>query len=397
MSNKIALNFICKNEAHVIERMLDSIKDITDLVVCNDTGSTDGTQDVIKKWGEKNNIPTYVFERPFDNFENSRNHAKDKLSDVVGELKLDADKVYGYWIDCDETMIVKPTFNKDKLNKDLYMIYAFIGKMKYTRNTFFRVSKKSLKWYGPIHEFINVFEPTNTTSDILTDVIVDVKMDGDSWKENVPEKYRKHSVVFEDYINNVNREARWVFYTAQSFHDSASMPDNKAENDERLRRAMKYYKERVQRLDGYAEERFYSQLRIGTILYRLEQPWIETKQELLKAYCIDPLRGESIGVIIEHYINMGDWNMAYVYSKFGLTTFHGKSPSNATPPRVLFLDEVLYNWKFLKFHAVVCLHTGRKTEAITTHKELENMVVKFPEMFTQEDMMSINQNSQFFR
>jgi len=47
--NKLALNFICKNESHVVERMLNSAKGITDLIVVNDTGSTDGTQELIKK------------------------------------------------------------------------------------------------------------------------------------------------------------------------------------------------------------------------------------------------------------------------------------------------------------------------------------------------------------
>ena len=68
--SKLALNFICKNESHVIGKMLNSAKDIVDLIVVNDTGSTDGTQDIIKKFGEENDIPTYVFERQFDNFEN---------------------------------------------------------------------------------------------------------------------------------------------------------------------------------------------------------------------------------------------------------------------------------------------------------------------------------------
>ena len=66
---KLALNFICKDESHVIKNMLESCKGITDLIVVNDTGSTDGTQDIIKNFGKENNIPTYVFERPFDDFE----------------------------------------------------------------------------------------------------------------------------------------------------------------------------------------------------------------------------------------------------------------------------------------------------------------------------------------
>ena len=80
---KLALNFICKDESPVIEKMLESAKGIVDLIVVNDTGSTDGTQQIIKNFGEKYGIPTYVFERPFDDFEKSRNHAMQKLRDVV--------------------------------------------------------------------------------------------------------------------------------------------------------------------------------------------------------------------------------------------------------------------------------------------------------------------------
>ena len=48
---KLALNFICKDESPVIEKMLDSAKGIVDLIVVNDTGSTDGTQQIIKNFG----------------------------------------------------------------------------------------------------------------------------------------------------------------------------------------------------------------------------------------------------------------------------------------------------------------------------------------------------------
>ena len=40
--SKIALNIIVKNESHIINRMLESVRPVIDLIVAVDTGSTDG-------------------------------------------------------------------------------------------------------------------------------------------------------------------------------------------------------------------------------------------------------------------------------------------------------------------------------------------------------------------
>jgi glycosyltransferase involved in cell wall biosynthesis len=53
---KLALNFICKDEEKVIERMLNSSNGVLDLIVAVDTGSTDRTIELIKKYGTDNNI-----------------------------------------------------------------------------------------------------------------------------------------------------------------------------------------------------------------------------------------------------------------------------------------------------------------------------------------------------
>ena len=388
---KLALNFICKDESPVIENMLESAKDIVDLIVVNDTGSTDGTQQIIKNFGEKYGIPTYVFERPFDDFENSRNHAMQKLRDVVAELNWNPDQVHGFWFDCDETLVIDSKFNKSQFTKDLYMINTYIGQMKYTRNTFFKVSKP-FRWYGPVHEFI-VCDDQNITSGLAENIHVDVKMTGNSWLGDIAEKYASHAYKLEAYINKNRQDPRWIFYTAQSWHDAASIKDNKEENEERLRRSLKYYRERVSRTDGYAEEIYYAQYRIGTIMRIIEEPWHLTHMELLKAYQIDPLRGESIKVIIDHYLQMGDWNMAYLYSKFAKTTFHGKNPY---PTRLLFVDEATYVWKFAEAHAAAAFYTGRMDEAKQTYQEIVNLTKTHPQFFSQDDLNKIQMNGQFF-
>jgi glycosyltransferase involved in cell wall biosynthesis len=389
---KLILNTIVKNESHCILTMLKSAIQISDAIVIADTGSTDGTQEMIRKFGEENNIPTYVFERPFDDFEKSRNFGMEKARDVVKELGWNPDDCWTWWCDADETIVVNPKFDKKQFNRDLFMINTYIGQMKYTRNTFARISKP-FKFYGPIHEFI-ICDDKNITSGLAENIHVDVKMIGASWQGDIPTKYKNHAFVLEKYIDANRQDPRWIFYTAQSYHDSASLPDNKEENEERMRRSMKYYRERISRTDGYAEEIFYSQYRIGTIMRILEEPWNITHQELLKAYAMDPLRGESIKAIIDYYLQVNEWNMAYLYTKFAKVNFHGKNPY---PTRLLFVDEALYVWKFAEAHAAACFYTGRMDEAKATYQEILNISKTQPQFFTSEDYKKIEMNGQFFK
>lgn len=388
---KLILNTIVKDESHCILTMLKSAIQISDAIVIADTGSTDGTQEIIRKFGEENNIPTYVVERPFDDFEKSRNFGMEKAREIVKELGWNPNDCWTWWCDADETIVVDSKFDKKQFVNDLYMINTYIGQMKYTRNTFARVSKP-FRFYGPIHEFI-VCDDKNITSGLATDIHVDVKMIGASWQSDIPTKYKNHAFVLEKYIDNNRQDPRWIFYTAQSYHDSASIPDNREENEERLRRSLKYYKERVNRTDGYPEEIYYSQFRIGTIMKNLEESWNLTHQELLKAYNIDPMRGESIKIIIDYYLQMNEWNLAYIYSKFAKVNFHGKNPY---PNRLLFVDEALYIWKFAEAHAATCFYTGRMDEAKITYAEIVNISKTQPQYFTPEDMAKLQANAQFF-
>ncbi len=385
---KLVLTQIMKNEAHVITRMLNSIKPIVDVVCLIDTGSTDNTIEVVKNWGTENNVETHVFERPFDNFENSRNYSIQMAREVTNGRGND---YWGFWLDADETIEILPNFNKNGINKDLYMFNTYINVMKYTRNECFKLDKP-FRFYGPVHEFI-VCDDKNITSGLMEGINVRVQMDGGSWKGNIPEKYKSHAFVLEKYIDSNRQDPRWIFYTAQSYHDSACLQDNREENEERLRRSMKYYRERISRNDGYPEEVFYSQFRVGTIMRALEEPWYLTMNELLKAYSMDPLRGEPIKAIIDYYLSVGEWHNAYLYSKFGKVNYHQKNPY---PQRLLFVDEALYIWKMLEVHAAASFYTGRKEEAKQSYQEMVKISREQPQYFTPEDMQKIQMNAQFF-
>src|SRR5258708_9713159 len=90
----ICLNMIVKNEAPVIRRCLDSVRPLIDHWVIVDTGSTDGTRDIIRDC--LRDVPGELHERPWKNFAHNRNEAL-ALARGHGDyvFLIDADEVLG--------------------------------------------------------------------------------------------------------------------------------------------------------------------------------------------------------------------------------------------------------------------------------------------------------------
>ena len=93
----ICLNMIVKNEAAVIRRCLDSVRPIIDYWVIVDTGSTDGTQDIIRE--HLRDLPGELHERPWRDFAHNRSEALE-LARGKGDYTL--------IIDADDTLEIAP-------------------------------------------------------------------------------------------------------------------------------------------------------------------------------------------------------------------------------------------------------------------------------------------------
>src|ERR1051326_1134569 len=107
----ICLNMIVKNESEVIERCLNSVKHLIDYWVIVDTGSNDGTQEVIKNF--LRDIPGELLERPWVDFAHNRNEALFAAKDKADYLLfLDADEIWQY----------SPKFSLPVLDQDAYYV-----------------------------------------------------------------------------------------------------------------------------------------------------------------------------------------------------------------------------------------------------------------------------------
>lgn len=385
---KLALNFICKDEHLTIERMLESVKTITDLIVANDTGSSDGTQELIRNFGVKNNIPTYVFERPFDDFGSSRDFALQQLKAVVKNLGWDLETSWGYWIDCDENLIIQPSFDKDLLDKDSYIVAGAHRRdtsTKFTRDTFFRLSK-DFYWEGPIHESLVCMDQPISLS-LMEDLFVLTGRDVASRdEEEFYQKYVRYATMLEAFVEKGNRDPRWIYYTANSYDMAGKLCQEPPTRQRYLESAIKYYAERVEQADGDPEERYYAQFKLGIISARLGYGWSDVESALLKAYELDHLRGESFRPIIQYYMASKNWEKAYQYSSFALSHFHGNNPCG---DRYLLVQEPLYNWQFLFTHFLVCLNYDKIEEAKRHHEVLLTLIKEKRDLFTVEDIQQI--------
>jgi glycosyltransferase involved in cell wall biosynthesis len=124
----IGLFMIVKNESKVILRCLESVRPIVDYILIEDTGSTDGTQAIIREWLERVGLPGEVYDEPWRDFAYNRSHA-------LAKLRENKDIDYALMIDADDQFIVDAGFDviafKESLLKELYNVEMRSGAVSY--------------------------------------------------------------------------------------------------------------------------------------------------------------------------------------------------------------------------------------------------------------------------
>lgn len=363
---KVCLSVIVKNESKVIKRMLNSVYPILDYYCVVDTGSTDGTQEIIKEFFKEKGIPGRVINHEWKNFEDARNRALIETSNLFKEEGVL--NGYGYWQDADEEMKIDPHFNlplfkKNLSNFDGGNVMIYYGGQNYYRTQFFRTNSP-WRWYGPVHEVL-VCDKESSISPI-EGISVLVRPDGNSWtSETIQQKYEGHAKILEEYVkNDPKKDPRWVFYLAQSYRDSGT--------EEGKRKALEFYEKRTSMLGGYWEEVYFSALMVANLKSALGYPKEEVIQSFLKCGKYNKYRIEHLMPVILHYQSVKEFDIAYI---LGLRAIQceGKLPM---PNSSLFIDKDVYLWKVFDVHSLSCWYSGRRDEGKSSYKKLVKAMEK---------------------
>lgn len=207
MPQTLCLCMIVKDEAGVIARCLASVLPLIDYWVIVDTGSTDGTQDIIRD--VMRDRPGELHERPWVDFAHNRSESM-TLSKPHGD--------YSLLIDADDTLRIDPGFALPVLDRDSYMIMIESPPARWPLAQLFR-NDAGWRYAGVLHEF-PVCERPQPTSALLPGLTILRGQDGARRKD--PEVFRRDAAILENALlteADPMLAARYRFYLAQSYRD----------------------------------------------------------------------------------------------------------------------------------------------------------------------------------
>jgi glycosyltransferase involved in cell wall biosynthesis len=346
MKKTICLVMIVKDESQVIKRCLDSVKDFIDYWVICDTGSTDGTQEIIKNLMAEYKIPGELHQTTWKDFGTNRTES----------LELSFGKCdYRFVMDADDYVeLIKPNIFDD-LIYDYYLIPIIYGNLNFKRIQIFK-SNQEWKYLGVLHEYIQGPENLLLSSDSIDGLIIHANSSRDR-RDGVSaeEKYYHDALVFEkELLLNKNLtldlKTRYQFYLAQSYKYSGM-----------IERALIEYKKRVE-MGGWGEEVYYSLYQIAEIKNNLNYPESEIIDSYLKAWEYRPLRLEAVYKLIKFLIFKERYFLAFSLVEICLVTDETDD--------ILFLEKEIWDWKILYEYSVLAFDLGKFWLAYDTTNKL---------------------------
>lgn len=280
----LCLNMIVKNEAPVICRCLESVKDLIDYWVIVDTGSNDGTQKVIKKF--LNDIPGELHERRWKNWGETRSEAFN-LARGKGDYIL--------FMDADDILQLDEGCNFGNFEKDLYTFWRGNHNCSYLKPQIVR-GDLPWKWIGVTHEYLTCDQPYSDT--ILEGAHYITLDDGATHKTGVA-KYWKNVELLEDGLKQEPGNSRYMFYLAESYRCCNEKG-----------KALEWYQKRVEQ-GGWAEEVYWSKLQIAHMLNEMGTPYPIVIEAYKDAFNYRPHRVEAPYYMAAIFNQNGQYVKAY--------------------------------------------------------------------------------------
>ncbi len=334
----VCLNMIVRDEAPVIERLLRSTRAAIDYFVIVDTGSTDGTPELIQRLSAELDLPGEIHFRQWVNFGHNRQQAL--------ALALAADR--GDWllfIDADEELVCPdPGFFERLEPGATYKLEKHQGTGRYALPNLVDVRHTQWQWRAPVHEYLKFLGGSQRR--ILSKeawILYREGQGGRSRGVSKRDKYLRDVTLLEAALAEDPEDPRSRFYLAQSYRDAG---------EHRL--AYENYDRRT-RMAGWDQETYMAHYEKGRLAILLALGDEVIVSELLKAHEMRPMRAEPLWLLARFSRFRGLCVEGYRIALMGL-----KIP---LPADTLFVDKAVYDWRLLEEFALCAHILGRHQDA----------------------------------
>lgn len=327
MRPKLCLNMIVKDEASIIERALQAAAPhIACYVIC-DTGSTDGTPELITRVFAEHGIPGEVVHTTFENFEQARNEALD----AARASSLDFD--YVLFCDADMELQVEGDEFPGDLTEPVYnlMQYSVSSELGYQNVRLLRRDEPG-RYVGVTHEVLSA----GTLPHPL--------LHGASYVDHAAGssravKYERDIDLLVKALATDHDNSRYVFYLAQSYRDSGDFA-----------KALRTYQRRVE-MGGWVEEVWYAKFQVALLTERLGRSYSSVVEAYLEAYELRPTRAEPLMHLARYHRENGErYALGLIFAR--------RAVEIPRPDDVLFIDEATYRWRARDEYAIASYWVG---------------------------------------
>ena len=342
----IALCMIVKNESKVIERALDSVRDFVNLYFICDTGSTDGTVEVLEKYFAKHKLNGEVHQRPWKNFAHNRQESFDLATGKCDYIMtLDADEVFAPYLN-NQVALTKKVFGLPTLTADRVEVKTVYSGIEYNRSHFF---KEGLDWVWswPVHEVCGSLQ--EKSSQFITDACVYPTSEGNRASDS--KRYLRDALIFEEWLLDHPEDGRAWFYLAQSYRDGGEP----AKGVDPLVKCLKY--------SAWDEELYMASLRLARYKVEAGESFKDVLYYFWDAYNCRPSRAEALHDMLHYYRATDKFKIGVVIGELALKIPY---PTNDR----LFVERAVYDWK-IKDELAICYYwVGRVKEGYDMGMEL---------------------------
>jgi tetratricopeptide (TPR) repeat protein len=308
-NNLVNLLIMCKDSGPMFREILEKNLHYIDRYTIFDTGSSDGTQEIIKDVMKSKKGA--VYEELFINFRDSRNRCIE-LAGTTCEFHVFLDDSY---IMCGN---IRPmlTLLRDDNFGDSYSVKIHSSKhdLMYGSN---RITKPALglKYKYLIHEVIGPENNKNVSIPYHEMHIEDYYSD---YMENrTKERKLSDMALLLQGEREEPDDPRYLYYIAQTYTELKDW-----------QKAFEYFTKRINHpKEGFIDEKndcYYERAAIAEVYLNMD--WAICHQYYLQHYIADPSRTEALCCIGDHYFRHGMPHVAFMYFKQAYTV---KMPENA--------------------------------------------------------------------